>query len=71
MVKKSTKKWKMCVDFIDMNKACPNDSFYHLKIDRLVDSTIGYRFLSSLDANSGYPQILVHLVDNKELFAIR
>jgi len=27
MVKKSNGKWKMCVDFIDLNQACPNDSF--------------------------------------------
>ena len=27
MVKKSNGKWRMCVDFIDLNKACPKDSF--------------------------------------------
>ena len=27
MVKKSNDKWRMCVDFIDLNKACPKDSF--------------------------------------------
>ena len=27
MVKKSNRKWQMCVDFIDLNRACPKDSF--------------------------------------------
>jgi hypothetical protein len=33
MVKKSIEKWRMCMDFTDLNKACPNDSFPLLKID--------------------------------------
>ncbi|KAB2608398.1 hypothetical protein D8674_011566 [Pyrus ussuriensis x Pyrus communis] len=31
--------WRMCVDYTDLNKGCPNDSFPLLFIDRLVDST--------------------------------
>ena len=27
MVKKSNGKWRMCVDFIDLNKSCPKDSY--------------------------------------------
>ena len=27
MVKKSNGKWRMCMDFTDLNKACPKDSF--------------------------------------------
>ena len=27
MVKKANGKWRMCVDFTDLNKACPKDSF--------------------------------------------
>ena len=48
MVKKSNGKWRMCVDFIDLNKACPKDSFPLLRIDQLVDLTAGhpYAFLS-------------------------
>jgi hypothetical protein len=51
MVKKSIEKWRMCMDFTDLNKACPNDSFPLLKIDKLMNSTVGFEFLSSLDAN--------------------
>jgi len=39
------------MDFTDLNKACPNDSFPLLKIDKLMNSTVGFEFLSSLDAN--------------------
>ena len=27
MVKKKNEKWRVCVDFIDLNKACPKDLF--------------------------------------------
>ena len=38
MVKKASEKWSMCVDFIDLNKACPKDSYPLPQIDVLVDS---------------------------------
>ncbi|XP_052290095.1 uncharacterized protein LOC127899963 [Citrus sinensis] len=41
LVKKANGKWRMCVDFTDLNKACPKDSFPLPKIDQLVDSTAG------------------------------
>ena len=37
MVKKSNGKWRMCVDFTNLNNACPKDSFPLLRIDQLVD----------------------------------
>uniref|UniRef100_A0A2N9GHD1 Reverse transcriptase domain-containing protein n=1 Tax=Fagus sylvatica TaxID=28930 RepID=A0A2N9GHD1_FAGSY len=46
MVKKSTGKWRMCVDFTDLNKACPKDSYPLPRIDQLVDSTAGHKLLS-------------------------
>ena len=39
MVKKSSSKWWMCVDFTDLNKACPKDSYPLPRVDVLVDST--------------------------------
>lgn len=54
MVKKPNGKWKMCVDFMDLNKACPKDSFPLLRIDILVDSMAGHQTLSFIDAFSGY-----------------
>ncbi|XP_071925425.1 uncharacterized protein [Coffea arabica] len=47
----------MCVDFTDLNKACPKDCFPLPRIDRLVDSTVGFDVLYFLDAFKGYHQI--------------
>ncbi|KAM1339663.1 hypothetical protein ACFX2H_038161 [Malus domestica] len=41
--------WRMCVDYIDLNKGCPNDSFPILLIDRLIDFTVGCELLSFMD----------------------
>jgi hypothetical protein len=56
----------MCVDFTDLNKACPKDSFPLPRIDALVDSTSGYELLSFMDAFSGYNQILMHPRDREK-----
>ncbi|KAM1960947.1 hypothetical protein ACFX16_021450 [Malus domestica] len=50
----------MCVDYTDLNKGCPNDSFPLPLIDRLIDSTAVCEFLSFIDAYSGYNQILMN-----------
>ena len=50
MVKKSNCKWRICVDFTDLNKACPKNSFPLLRIDQLVDSTAGHKLFSFMDA---------------------
>ena len=42
MVKKENDKWRMWVDFTDLNKACPKDSYSLPCIDQLVDSTVGH-----------------------------
>ena len=46
----------MCVDFMDLNKACPKDSFPLPRINQLVDSTAGHKLLTFMDAFSGYNQ---------------
>ncbi|XP_059458240.1 uncharacterized protein LOC132187819 [Corylus avellana] len=66
LVKKSNGKWRMCVDFTDLNKACPKDSFPLPRIDALVDSTAGYGLLSFMDAFSGYNQIYMHPEDREK-----
>jgi len=50
----------MCVDFTDLNKACPKDSYPLPSIDALVDSASKCRLFSFLDAFSGYNQIMMH-----------
>ena len=57
MVKKANDKWRMCVDFTDLNKACPKDIYPLPCIDQLVDSIVGLKLLSFMDAFSGYNQI--------------
>jgi hypothetical protein len=66
LVKKYNNKWRMCVDFTDLNKACPKDSFPLPRIDLLVDSTSGHQLLSFMDAFSGYNQIQMTEVDQEK-----
>jgi hypothetical protein len=66
LVKKSNGKWRMCVDFTDLNKACPKDSFPLPRIDLLVDSTSRHELLSFMDAFSGYNQIYMEEADQEK-----
>ena len=50
VVKKKNGKWKVCIDFTDLNRACPKDLFPMTKIDQLVDATYGHPRMSFLDA---------------------
>src|SRR6266540_26031 len=56
-VKKKNGKWRMCVDYTDLNKACPKDPFGLPRIDQVVDFTAGSELLYFLDAYSGYHQV--------------
>jgi len=66
LVKKVNGKWRMCVDFTDLNKACPKDSYPLPNIDALVDSASGCKMLSFLDAFSGYNQIKIYPRDESK-----
>ena len=54
MVKDNNGKWRIYFNFIDLNKACPKDSFPLPKINQLVDSSAKHRLLSFMDAFFGY-----------------
>ena len=49
VVKKKSGKWRVCVDFTDLNRACPKDPFPMPRIDQLVDATVGHSRMSFLD----------------------
>ena len=69
LVKKANGKWRMCVDYTNLNKACPKDAYPLPNIDRLVDGAADNKVLSFLDAYSGYNQIAMATSDmNKTTF---
>ncbi|CAL2255762.1 unnamed protein product [Prunus armeniaca] len=55
----------MCVDFTNLNKACPKDNFPLPRINQLVDATTKHELLSFMDAYSGYNQIQMHPADQE------
>ena len=57
MVKKANGKWRICVDIMDLNRACSKDSYPLPRIDFLVDLIAGHQLLSFMDAFFGYNQI--------------
>jgi hypothetical protein len=57
LVKKKNGKWRMCIYYTSLNKACPKVPFPLPRIDQIVDSTAGCELLCFLDAYSGYHQI--------------
>ena len=58
-VKKKNGKWRVCVDFTNLNPACLKDSFSLPKIDQLVDAIAGHNRMIFLDAFQGYHQIFL------------
>jgi hypothetical protein len=56
----------MCTDYTDLNKACPKDPFHLPCIDKHVDNSAGYKYLSFMDAYSGYNQIPMHFEDQEK-----
>ena len=66
VVKKKNGKWRVCIDFTDLDKACPKDSFSLPHIDRLVEATTGHELLFFMDAFYGYNQILMNPDDQEK-----
>jgi len=66
MVTKPNGSWKMCVDYRNLNNACPKDTYPLPNIDRLVDGAADHKILSFLDAYSGNNQISMHPRDKEK-----
>lgn len=53
----------ICIDFTDLNDACPKYCFSLPMINIIIDATTGHELLSFMDAFSGYNQIKMDEVD--------
>ena len=68
MVKKANSKWRICVDFTDLNTACPKDSYPLPHIDLLVDSTTGHQLLNFMD--TWYNQIKLDEANQEKILFV-
>ena len=66
MVKKAKGKWRMYIDFMDLNKVCPKNSYPLSRINTLVDSTARHQLLSFMDMFSRYNQIRMEETDQEK-----
>ncbi|GKV01868.1 hypothetical protein SLEP1_g14382 [Rubroshorea leprosula] len=65
LVKKPNGKWRMCIDFTNLNEACPKDPYPLPNVKKLVERAAGHERMSFLDASSGYHQVQL-LLDDQE-----
>ena len=68
---KKNGKWRVYIDYIDSNKACPKDSFPLPIIEQMVDATASHELLSFIDVYSGYNQIKMHRKREKDYLHYR
>ncbi|KAJ3698316.1 hypothetical protein LUZ61_002021 [Rhynchospora tenuis] len=66
LVLKSSGQWRMCIDYTDLNKACPKTPFPLPSIDAMIDSTTGFKYLGFMDTYSGYNQIRMNPADEEK-----
>lgn len=67
VVPNKNEKWRVCIDFTYLNKACPKDPLPLPHIDVMVDATIGHEMLTFVGGYSRYNQILMYLADKEKI----
>ena len=63
LILKKDERVRMCVDYRDLNKACPKDDFPLPHIDMLIDSSASSIMYSFMDGFLGYNQIMMAVID--------
>ncbi|GJX18765.1 reverse transcriptase domain-containing protein [Tanacetum coccineum] len=66
LVKKCDGAWRMCIDFKNLNSACPKDYYPLPNIDCKVESVMGFKYKCFLDAYKGYHQIQMSKEDEEK-----
>lgn len=66
VVRNKNGSWRVCVDFMDLNRACPKDCFPFPRINQLVNTMAYHQHMSFLDAYRGYHQIAMHPEDQEK-----
>ncbi|GKV14897.1 hypothetical protein SLEP1_g25700 [Rubroshorea leprosula] len=61
LVKKPNGKWRMCIDFTNLNETCPKNPHPLPNVEKLVELAAGHEQMSFLDASSGYHQVIFKL----------
>ena len=61
--KKINDKWRVSIDFTNLNEAYLKYNFPFLKVDQHVLAAMGHKLLSSMDAYLGYNQIKMYSSD--------
>ena len=70
LFKKANDKWRLCIDFTDINRACPKDSFPLPQIDLIVDATTDHELLNFMDAFLGYNKINMDPSDQEKTSSV-
>ena len=65
LVLKKNEKIQICIDYHDLNTACPKDEFPPSIMDVIIDNTCDFERMSFMDSLSGYNQIKMYPEDEK------